>query len=103
MCALYWSETGDVVLVFVLFLLSSGCSWLVLVVLVLMDYVKSRNTLLCPFFYSGLILLISRCKISHPQFALTDKIKMSWQEALFEVQTFSKSYFEISFHRLSEK
>ena len=31
MCALYWSETGDVVLV-------------------LMDYVKSRNTLLCPFF-----------------------------------------------------
>ena len=84
MCALYWSETGDVVLV-------------------LMDYVKSRNTLLCPFFYSGLILLISRCKISHPQFALTDKIKMSWQEALFEVQTFSKSYSEISFHRLSEK
>ena len=38
LCALYWSETGDVVLV-------------------LMDYVKSRNTLLCPFFTQLWLLL----------------------------------------------
>ena len=38
LCPFYWSETGDVVLV-------------------LMDYVKSKNTLLCPFFTQLWLLL----------------------------------------------